>query len=53
MSREIEGFTVPHHKVIWTSIRQIEENVLGENYLQRLKEENDSSLKIDFIKILF
>ncbi len=51
MSREIEGFTVPHHKVIWTSIRQIEENVLGENYLQRLKEENDSSLKIDFIKI--
>ncbi len=47
-SREIEGFTVQHNKIIWSAISKVEEMNLGENYSNEILESN---LKNDFKEI--
>ena len=54
INREIDGFTVNHHKIIWNSISKIEENTCGEDYLKRLKDTNLNKkfINIDLIKAI-
>ena len=48
INREIECFSVDHHKIIWDSISKVEELNFGDNYLNKIR---DSKLKNDFFEL--
>ena len=48
INREIECFSVDHHKIIWDSISKVEELNFGDNYLNKIR---DSKLKNEFFDL--
>jgi len=48
INREIECFSVHHHKIIWESICKVEQQNFGENYLMKIR---DSILNEDFFDL--
>jgi len=49
IKREIEKFSINHHKIIWQVISKIEEDIIGDNYLNNIRE--NKKLYDDFINI--
>ena len=48
INREIECFSVDHHKIIWDCISKVEELNFGDNYLNKIR---DSKLKNQFFDL--
>jgi len=48
INRELECFSVDHHKIIWDSISKVEELNFGDKYLEKIR---DSNLKNDFFDL--
>ena len=48
IKREIENFSIDHHRLLWSSISQIEENNFGQDYLIRINDLSNNILINDF-----
>jgi len=49
--REIQNFSINHHRLIWSSIYKVEENFFGKDYLLTIKDNSNTKFLNDFIKL--
>ncbi len=51
LKREIQNFSINHHRVIWSSISKIEEESFGKDYLIKINDQSNTSLINEFLKL--
>ncbi len=51
LKREIQNFSIIHHRVIWSSISKIEEESFGQDYLIKINDKSNTFLLNDFMKL--
>ncbi len=49
--REIQNFSINHHRLIWSCIYKVEENYFGKDYLLTIKDNSNTKFLNDFIKL--
>ena len=50
LKREIQNFSIEHHRKIWSSISTIEEDLFGKDYLVAINDKSNLKLTSEFIK---
>ena len=57
IKRDLENFSIKHHRIIWDSINTLEKNYLGNEYIDKLQNFKDSNSnnelsKVDLLSLL-